>query len=265
MSFINSLFKGFIRSAVNQVGRDGGKVISNQVYGDSHSKPIRIVDNSHKQSKAHIESRENLISRGDVEAEGLKAMSVKLNIQNTVFGFIVSLFIPLVGPLYWLYNSLSSILTKSIPFYNISQVGIYKQDRRYKTGRRLEGYRTVKQKTNIKADPTDKEKSQLKLNSIVYLILAAIVGFAQYSFFYENVSNPENASKNEVDFKYAVVSSNSGLNLRSDSSLNATIITSIPNNDTVKIIKGTDKWLLVDYKENEGWVSKKYLVSIQEN
>lgn len=264
MSFINSLFKGFIRSAVNQVGRDGGKVISNKVYGDSHSKPIRIVDNSHKQSKAHIESREKLISRGDVEAEGLKAMPVKLNIGNTIFGFIVSLFIPLVGSLYWLYKSLSSILTKSIPFYNISQVGIYKQDRRYKTGRRLEGYRTVKQKTNIKADPTDKEKSQLKLKAIIYLILAAIVGFAQYSFFYENV-NHTNASKNEMDFKYALVSSNSGLNLRSDSSINATIITSIPNKDTVKIINGTEKWLLVNYKEKEGWVSKKYLISIQEN
>ena len=31
-----------IESAVNQVGRDGGKVISNRVYGNSHSTPINI-------------------------------------------------------------------------------------------------------------------------------------------------------------------------------------------------------------------------------
>ena len=43
MSFLKNLAKGFIRSGVNQVGRDGGRVISNQVYGDKHSIPIRNV------------------------------------------------------------------------------------------------------------------------------------------------------------------------------------------------------------------------------
>lgn len=42
-SFLGQLGKGFLRSAVNQVGRDGGRVISNQVYGDAHSAPIREV------------------------------------------------------------------------------------------------------------------------------------------------------------------------------------------------------------------------------
>lgn len=32
-----------VRSAVNQIGRDGGKVISNQIYGDSHSMSIRVA------------------------------------------------------------------------------------------------------------------------------------------------------------------------------------------------------------------------------
>jgi len=40
-SFGTQLFKGFFRSAVQQVGRDGGKVISNKVYKDAHSTPIR--------------------------------------------------------------------------------------------------------------------------------------------------------------------------------------------------------------------------------
>ena len=33
MSFVKNLAKGFVRSAVNQVGRDGGRVISNSIYG----------------------------------------------------------------------------------------------------------------------------------------------------------------------------------------------------------------------------------------
>lgn len=33
MSFFNQLAKGFIQSGVNQLGGDGGKGVSNQVYG----------------------------------------------------------------------------------------------------------------------------------------------------------------------------------------------------------------------------------------
>ena len=42
--FILSLIKGFFRSAVNQVGRDGGKVISNKVYGNKHRTPIKVEE-----------------------------------------------------------------------------------------------------------------------------------------------------------------------------------------------------------------------------
>lgn len=42
-SFISGLAKGFVRSAVNQVGRDAGRVVSNNIYGDAHSIPHRNV------------------------------------------------------------------------------------------------------------------------------------------------------------------------------------------------------------------------------
>ena len=32
MGFISDLARDFVKSAVNQVGRDGGKVISNKIY-----------------------------------------------------------------------------------------------------------------------------------------------------------------------------------------------------------------------------------------
>jgi hypothetical protein len=44
MSFILQLLKSFIRSGVNQVGRDGGKVISNEIYGNSHKTPINNIN-----------------------------------------------------------------------------------------------------------------------------------------------------------------------------------------------------------------------------
>jgi hypothetical protein len=38
-----NLLNTFIRSAVRQVGRDAGKVVSNKAFGDAHSTPIRMV------------------------------------------------------------------------------------------------------------------------------------------------------------------------------------------------------------------------------
>ena len=42
-SFLEQLGRSFVRSAVNQVGRDSGKVVSNYLYGDKHATPRRIV------------------------------------------------------------------------------------------------------------------------------------------------------------------------------------------------------------------------------
>ncbi|MCF0219369.1 MAG: hypothetical protein HUK14_06275 [Muribaculaceae bacterium] len=35
---------GVLRSALNQIGRDGGRTVSNQLYGNSYSAPVRFVN-----------------------------------------------------------------------------------------------------------------------------------------------------------------------------------------------------------------------------
>jgi len=49
-NFLNNLLKGFVRSAVNQVGKDGGKVISNQIYGNNHATPVNITSTNTTQT-----------------------------------------------------------------------------------------------------------------------------------------------------------------------------------------------------------------------
>lgn len=49
MGFINNLGKGFIRSAVNQVGRDAGRVVSNNMYGNAHATPYRNASRNQQQ------------------------------------------------------------------------------------------------------------------------------------------------------------------------------------------------------------------------
>ena len=60
MGFLTSLAKGFVRSAVNQVGRDGGKVISNQLYGNKHSTPLRNIngDNTYNDKESSTSYKE---------------------------------------------------------------------------------------------------------------------------------------------------------------------------------------------------------------
>ena len=48
-SYLSKMIARFFSSTIGQVGRDLGKTISNQVFGDSHSTPIRHVNNNHKQ------------------------------------------------------------------------------------------------------------------------------------------------------------------------------------------------------------------------
>lgn len=46
MSFLKNLGKNFLKSAVNQVGRDGGKIVSNNLYGTSHATPVKVATES---------------------------------------------------------------------------------------------------------------------------------------------------------------------------------------------------------------------------
>lgn len=38
-----NFFETFVNAAVSQVGQDGGRVISNKIYGDGHAMPVRIA------------------------------------------------------------------------------------------------------------------------------------------------------------------------------------------------------------------------------
>ena len=47
-SFGMQLAEGFVRSTVNQVGRQTGNVIANNIYGNAHSTPFKIIAEANK-------------------------------------------------------------------------------------------------------------------------------------------------------------------------------------------------------------------------
>ena len=74
------------------------------------------------------------------------------------------------------------------------------------------------------------------------------------------ISCKEKTNKND---RYLVTSS-SGLYLRSDPSYKSALIIKIPENENVYLLDDSDvnpsaDWFYVSYKENEGWVEKEYV------
>ena len=105
-NFTEDLAKGFVRSAVNQVGRDGGKVISNSIYGNAHSTPIRgIGKNTHNQffdeSTNEVISPEELRLRA--EAEGFQVSLFRYNAGIKIVLYIVSLFFAILFSTFYYY------------------------------------------------------------------------------------------------------------------------------------------------------------------
>lgn len=90
----NNLAKTFIRSVVRQVGRDSGKVISNKMYGDAHSTPVRIVRNADTSPLSTDGGRRKYrhsldrVVNGDLPATKAKAKKMIVTLENVFQEFI---------------------------------------------------------------------------------------------------------------------------------------------------------------------------------
>ena len=89
--------KVFMRAVIRQVGRDTGKVISNKVYKDAHSTPIRMVssDTSPQFSGTRRKYRHGLdrIVNGDLPSTKGKAKKQIVALENAYESFVQDLTI----------------------------------------------------------------------------------------------------------------------------------------------------------------------------
>ena len=168
MSFLGSLAKGFIRSAVNQVGRDGGKVVSNNVYGNSHSTPINSFGNL---SQNNLENNSNLIKEKEYP------------LIKIIYAILISIFFPVIGSFIVLYRAFVNLNAKEMTMYKLENQGVYSPDGRFTNGKRYEGSKTVK--IPVKIDITEQEKKIKTFKGITYIIIAIGV-LIMYFVFYKN-------------------------------------------------------------------------------
>lgn len=199
--FLPNLAKGFIRSAVNQVGRDGGKVISNSIYGNAHAIPIRGIA-INQENKYFDENSSEIITpeelRCRAEAEGFKTTVFKYKTSIKIIWYIISLFFCwLIFPsIILLIIGIKKIFQKHTYMRKEIMTAKYVSDRRCKTGNRLNGY--SEETIEIKVPSNNVEKVSSIKAGFIYIILAILSLFAGKSII--NVSEESRTLENYTKF-----------------------------------------------------------------
>jgi len=165
-SFLTQLGKVFIRSAVNQVGRDGGKIISNQIYANKNSINTMNVSNS------------NQIFTEIPEGTYIKNEQTLLKIISALF---LSL-IPFLGGIILIYRGVVNCRKKTRKLFKTEQQANYVQDRRYKTGTRFTG------NSNIEAYVGELEDLEYQKENFKKGIFYIAIGIISIVFFIYRIS-----------------------------------------------------------------------------
>lgn len=74
-SYLSKIIARFISSTIGQVGRDFGKTISNRLFGDAHSTPIRHVRNDQRRI-ANNESKQLARNSSTSQVEQDSALAI---------------------------------------------------------------------------------------------------------------------------------------------------------------------------------------------
>lgn len=175
MSFIGNLGRGFVRSAINQVGRDGGRVISNQLYGDAHSTPHRMVGG------------------GAASSDGVQDPSERIE-RCTPTSTVAACFFVFLGMVFTLIGGVSLLVAgysrlkraSVVKGWRYVSVPCYSRDGRYRQGVRYEGDVLRRERIELEADELEYEQNRKVAR--LYLYSGAFI-VAVYVILFFNVYN----------------------------------------------------------------------------
>lgn len=163
------IFNQFISAAVRQVGRDGGKVISNRIYGNAHNSKVTISNENFKfnSSKEIYSYADQGLEEGDLVYNGTEYFKLLFGHWLWLIVFVPIPFLGLIGSLIFAYKTFIVKHFKSC-------TPLYWQTIQIKDGRKKEGYR---EETILTPDNSKQEIFQLEIPKAnkVYAILAIII------------------------------------------------------------------------------------------
>lgn len=155
-NFLSNLLKGFVRSAVNQVGKDGGKVISNQIYGNNHSSPVNVTTTNNETGQQATDNTPNQENNAPFSFWHYAFKDYLL--LKILLYYVLGFFIMILAPLYIILRGFEYSKRDYETIYTIQQVAVGKPDKRYNSGVRVTGYRNRKVAHNVPAS----------VNAIIY-------------------------------------------------------------------------------------------------
>lgn len=166
-SFINGLAKGFIRSAVNQVGRDAGRVVSNNIYGDAHSIPHRNVSTG---------GAGRITGVGKVVDEGVQPIVPSVG-AAWFWGFVGFVF-SIIGGVVLLIIGYRKLKNKHTAYgWQYTSQAVYVADNRYKRGERYDGRQLSRRKVEIEADDYTIAINEKIAKIYLYFGFTAVLGY----------------------------------------------------------------------------------------
>lgn len=186
-NLLSQLGKDFVRSAVKQVGRDGGRIISNQVYNNNGgASPIEgdvdFAENMKDFEKAgtlNLEGRKKIEEMGYRISEGLNTFGgcawAFFIIVIFPIAFLASAYHFVIGIVFfaffmWVAWNKFNIKTRKMskPYRHMT----FDQDKRYKTGRKYAGDVIVD--NVIEVELYDEEKTAVKKHAMIYVVIAVL-------------------------------------------------------------------------------------------
>ena len=256
MKFLSNLPKLFINSAVRQVGRDGGKVVSNKIYKGKHSTPVYRTGNPYNLS---TDSNEEFPDIFDSDLN-IQPPIKKGGIGVVLKGFLIQI-IPFIGSISVLIRGISYLFTNTAKVYDI--VANKVPDRRYKEGYRIEGATYVK--TEDKRYLNEFEIKRIRGRGISYILSFFLFIFIGWLIYGSNTTDTKISNKAQsVAETYWYMTTNKGVNVRLEPSMNSDIIFTLSSTDSVlviekdgpkEIISGQEStWFKITHNNQEGWI-----------
>lgn len=263
MNFISNLAKGFIRSAVNQVGKDGGKVISNRVYGNQHSTPVR--DTSTFYTGELPEAEDQTISKEELIQEGYRTELFGSGFFMYFFLILGCSVLVFVGPAFLLVAGLKNLFKGRVRVFTFGDLPVYKQDRRFSSGMRMIGYKKVREYHAQTFPPTLAERFIFLFKAFVALGIGAYLGYMHLVWVRScDLSDATTDSKTIFVSFPTTITAKHGVHLRAEPSEHSSVILTIPNHKSIQVadtsrssefISGEySRWFQVDVDGKKGWV-----------
>jgi hypothetical protein len=164
----------FVKAAVREVGRNLGKGVSNELYGDWHSTPVRMAKSSFQRSGLDLD----LVKPHEYDVTDQPEWNPNWGYFGSFFWTALIACIPIVNFILPLFSIRDFFRTQTSMY---AKIPARRQDLRYNVGYRDVGWTWVMLKSKRRLTPKEKVNSKIAGG---LEILGILIGFMVINWLY---------------------------------------------------------------------------------